>query len=142
VDRLAFGSVDFQLDTDIPSEGQALLFARSSIVIASVTAKLQRPIDGVTLEIGDTQALKKDIEYAKSLGFGAKICIHSFQVEETLSGFSPNDKEVTWAREVCLASDQAQGSSVRLNGKLIDLPVVLRAKRFLQSFHAYLGNDR
>ena len=142
VDRLAFGSVDFQLDTGIPSEGQALLFARSSIVIASAAAKLQSPIDGVTLEIGDTQALKKDIEYAKSLGFGAKLCIHPCQVEETLSGFSPNEKEVAWAREVCLASDQAQGSAVRLNGKLIDLPVVLRAKRILQSFHADQGTDR
>ena len=132
VDRLAFGSVDFQLDSGIPSEGQALLFARSSIVIASAAAKLKSPIDGVTLELGESKQLLHDVEYAKSLGFGAKLCIHPSQLSVTISGFKPSEKEVAWAREVCQASDLAHGSAARLNDKLIDLPVLLRAKRILE----------
>ena len=131
VERLAFGSVDFQLDTGIPSEGQALLFARSSIVIASAAAQLKSPIDGVTVQLDDESQLNQDIQYAKSLGFGAKLCIHPSQVSATLAGFQPTPEEVHWAREVCEASQQAMGNAVRLHGKLIDLPVVLRAKRIL-----------
>jgi citrate lyase subunit beta/citryl-CoA lyase len=131
VERLAFGSVDFQLDTGIPSEGQALLFARSSIVIASAAAQLKAPIDGVTVQLDDASQLHQDIQYAKSLGFGAKLCIHPSQVSATLTGFQPTPQEVDWAREVCQASQEAMGNAVRLHGKLIDLPVVLRAKRIL-----------
>ncbi len=131
VDRLAFGSVDFQLDTAIPSEGEALLFARSSIVIASAAAHLKPPIDGVTIALNDSDQLALDIQYAKSLGFGAKLCIHPCQVHATLEGFQPSSQEVAWAKEVCSASEASKGGAVRLNGKLIDLPVVLRAKRIL-----------
>jgi citrate lyase subunit beta/citryl-CoA lyase len=134
VERLAFGSVDFQLDTGIPTEGEALLFARSTIVIASAAANLRTPIDGVTLEIDNTNQLISDIKYAKSLGFGAKLCIHPSQVQPTVEGFKPSESELAWAKEICKASDQAAGSAVRLNGKLVDLPVVLRAQRIIEDF--------
>lgn len=135
IDRLAFGSVDFQLDTGIPSEGQALLFARSSIVIASAAAQLRSPIDGATLDISDKNQLISDIQYAKSLGFGAKLCIHPSQVNHTIEGFKPSVAEMAWAKEICQASEDANGNTIRLNGKMVDLPVVLRAQRMMQTFN-------
>ena len=134
VERLAFGSVDFQLDTGIPSEGDALLFARSAIVIASAASRLRAPIDGVTLDIDNLEQLDSDINYAKSLGFGAKLCIHPCQVKATIEGFKPTEAELAWAHEICEASNRAAGSAIRLNGKLVDLPVVLRAQRILEDF--------
>ncbi|HEY6407911.1 MAG TPA: aldolase/citrate lyase family protein, partial [Ktedonobacteraceae bacterium] len=47
VERLAFGSIDFQLDTGIPGEQEELLYARSRLVLASRITSILPPVDGV-----------------------------------------------------------------------------------------------
>jgi len=131
VERLAFGSVDFQLDSGIQDEDQGLLFARSQLVMASRIARLEAPIDGVTVQIGDAAQLARDVARARALGFGAKLCIHPNQVAGVEQGFAPSSEEVSWARAVVGAFEKAAGSAARLEGKLIDLPVVERARRLL-----------
>ncbi|MDB5840643.1 MAG: aldolase [Herminiimonas sp.] len=130
-ERLAFGSIDFQLDTGILNDAEGLLFARSTLVITSVVARIGAPIDGVTMQIGDAAQLQSDVARARELGFGAKLCIHPNQVALTESGFRPSEEELRWARAVIAASDAASGHAVRLDNKLIDLPVVERARRML-----------
>jgi len=131
VERLAFGSVDFQLDSGIQDDDQGLLFARSQLVMASRIARIDAPIDGVTVQIGDAAQLARDVARARALGFGAKLCIHPNQVSGVEQGFAPGSDEVRWARAVVGAFEKAAGSAVRLEGKLIDLPVVERARRLL-----------
>jgi citrate lyase subunit beta/citryl-CoA lyase len=131
VERLAFGSVDVQLDAGIQGEDEALLYARSRLVLASRIARLASPIDGVTVQIGDAARLAQDVARARDLGFGAKLCIHPNQVEIVERGFSPTAEERRWAQAVVNAFERARGSAVRLEGKLIDLPVVERARRLL-----------
>jgi len=131
VERLAFGSVDFQLDAGIQGEEEALLFARSQLVLVSRIARLASPIDGVTVQIGDTAQLEHDVARARTLGFGAKLCIHPNQVDIVERGLAPTEEELRWARAVVSAAGQAGGNAVRLEGKLIDLPVVERARRLL-----------
>ena len=131
VQRLAFGSVDFQLDAGIQGEDEALLYARSQLVLVSRIARLESPIDGVTVQIGDEERLRRDVERSRDLGFGAKLCIHPNQVAAVEKGFAPSEEELRWARAVVGAFEQAAGNAVRLEGKLIDLPVVERAKRLL-----------
>jgi citrate lyase subunit beta/citryl-CoA lyase len=84
------------------------------------------------LDINNQDQLRDDINYAKSLGFGAKLCIHPSQVQLTIEGFKPSESEIAWAKEICNASALANGGAIRLNGKLVDLPVVLRAQRILE----------
>ncbi|MCD8537114.1 MAG: CoA ester lyase [Burkholderiaceae bacterium] len=133
VQRLAFGSVDFQVDTGIQGEGQALLYARSRIVLASAVAKLLPPIDGVTVAIDNPEQLAADVAAARDLGFGAKLCIHPRQVDVVNKGFAPSVQELSWARSVVDAANQSDAlGAIRLDGKLIDKPVVDRAKRLLE----------
>jgi citrate lyase subunit beta/citryl-CoA lyase len=133
VTRLAFGSVDFQLDTGIEDEKEGLLYVRSRIVLASAAAKLEPPVDGVTVAIDDTQSLARDVSSARKLGFGAKLCIHPRQVSAVNEGFGPSDEDLLWARSVVDAAARSDGfGAIRLNGKLIDRPVVERAKRMLE----------
>jgi citrate lyase subunit beta / citryl-CoA lyase len=131
VERLAFGSVDFQLDAGIQGDDEALLYARSQLVLVSRIARIASPIDGVTVQIGDATRLERDVARARDLGFGAKLCIHPNQVELVERGFAPTDEELRWARAVVSAFEQAAGNAVRLEGKLIDLPVLERARRLL-----------
>src|SRR5699024_2839646 len=55
VSRLAFGSVDFQLDCSIPNSDFALNYARSALVVASAVGNLPSPIDGVSISLDDTE---------------------------------------------------------------------------------------
>ena len=131
VEQLAFGSVDFQLDAGIQGEDEALLYARSQLVLVSRIARLASPIDGVTVQVGDAAQLERDVARARALGFGAKLCIHPSQIEIVERGFAPTAEKRRWAQAVVSAFEQARGSAVRLEGKLIDLPVVERARRLL-----------
>ncbi|HET9652169.1 MAG TPA: CoA ester lyase [Usitatibacter sp.] len=131
VERLAFGSVDFQLDAGIEGDGDELLFARSQLVIASRVAGRLAPIDGVTLALDDADALAADVRRARRLGFGGKLCIHPKQVAGVNAGFAPDADEISWARRVVSAAEASGDNAVRLDGKLIDRPVIERARALI-----------
>ena len=130
--QLAFGSVDFQLDTGIEGEGEELLLARSQLVLASAAAGIAPPVDGVTVAIDDEDRLRADTLRARRLGFGGKLCIHPRQVAPVHAALAPQPEEVGRARAIVAAADRAGAGAIRLDGKLIDRPVVERARRVLE----------
>jgi citrate lyase subunit beta/citryl-CoA lyase len=127
VQRLVFGSLDFQLDLGIQGD-EDLLFYRSQLVLVSRLAGLAAPADGVTTAIDDAAQLQRDTERARRLGFGAKLCIHPRQVDAVNRGLAPTQSEIAWARRVLDAAAQAHGAAVALDGKMVDRPVILRAQ--------------
>ncbi len=132
VQRLAFGSVDFQVDLSIQGDGEELLFARSQLVLASRVAGVLPPVDGVTVAMDDDAVLQADVARARRLGFGGKLCIHPRQVPAIQAGLRPPSADLEWARRVIEAVDTAGHDAVRLEGKLVDKPVIDRARALLQ----------
>lgn len=132
VERLAFGSVDFQLDSGIQGDGDELLYARSRLVLASRAAGILAPLDGVTTDLDNPERIAADVERARRLGFGGKLCIHPRQVEAVNKGFRPSEREIAWARAVVEAADAAGAGAIRLGGEVVDRPVVERAKAMLE----------
>lgn len=128
VQRLIFGSIDFQLDLGIEGEGDELLFFRSQLVLQSKLAGLLPPVDGVSVGIDDSAQLCSDAQRARRLGFGAKLCIHPKQVEHVNRAFRPDAASVAWAARVIDAADAAGGAAVAVDGKMVDLPVLLKAR--------------
>ncbi|GAB3678127.1 HpcH/HpaI aldolase/citrate lyase family protein [Salinisphaera aquimarina] len=133
VQRLAFGSVDYQVDTGIEGDAQELLYTRSKLVIESRAAGIESPIDGVTLAVKDTAAVARDVESSKRVGMGGKLCIHPAQVEPVNLGFLPSESDVTWAHEVIAALDAQPNGVATFKGKIIDKPVIERARRIVAS---------
>ncbi|CAG2362070.1 MULTISPECIES: HpcH/HpaI aldolase/citrate lyase family protein [Burkholderia cepacia complex] len=131
VERLIFGSVDFELDLDCDGSWDALLHARSCIVLASRVAGIQSPVDGVTVAIDDEQQLAMDSSKARSLGFGGKLCIHPRQVAAVNAAFSPSADEIAKARRIVDAYERAAGGAVSVDGRMVDLPVLLKARRIV-----------
>lgn len=131
VERIVFGSIDFQLDLGISGEDDALLFFRSQLVLASRLGGLAAPVDGVTTEIHDAALVQAEAAKSRRLGFGAKLCIHPSQVAPVNAAFRPTAQEVAWSRRVLEASAQAGGAAAVVDGKMIDRPVVLRAHAIL-----------
>lgn len=129
--RLAFGSIDFQLDLGIAGEGEALLMFRSALVLASRLAGLSAPLDGVTVGVSDEEAVMADATRARALGFGGKLCIHPNQVAWVNQAFSPSLAELDWALRVVAACEASAGAAVAVDGKMVDKPVLLRAQALL-----------
>ena len=131
VQRLIFGSIDFQLDMGIDGDGEELLYFRSQLVLMSRVAGILPPVDGVTVALHDTDQLRLDTMRARRLGFGAKLCIHPKQVETVNFYFAPSKDNIMWATTVIAASLRSGGAAVAVNGDMVDRPVLQRAQAIL-----------
>ena len=133
--RLALGNLDLQVDLGMVCDSQEseLQTARFQIVLASRLAQIAPPIDGVTPSTDDIERITNDAERAKRMGFGGKLCIHPKQVPLVKAAFLPSAEEISWAFRVIEADKASKGGAVKLDGRMIDHPVVLLAQRTLAS---------
>ncbi len=131
VDQLAFGSIDYALDLGRNHEWEALLFARSQIVLLSRAAGITAALDGVTQSISDSKIVSADARRARDLGFAGKLLIHPAQIAPARSGFAPDENMVSWARSIVAAC--VDDSALQVDGVMIDRPVLLRAQQILAS---------
>lgn len=131
VQRIAFGSVDYQLDVGCNGSDEALLYARSQIVVASRVARIEGPIDGVSVIIDDQDAINREAAHGKALGFVGKMCIHPRQVPVVNQVFSPSEREIAWANEVIQAFALSNEGAVQVRGEMVDLPVLLKARKII-----------
>ncbi|WP_418888548.1 HpcH/HpaI aldolase/citrate lyase family protein [Mycolicibacterium neoaurum] len=128
--RAAFGSVDLGAELGVdPDSHTALQYARSAVVLASAVAGCAAPLDGVTTDLTEGDRLAADLEHAAILGFTGKMCIHPAQVHAVNRRFTPTDSELRWAERVVTAA--AAGGACAVDGKMVDKPVVDRARGLL-----------
>ncbi len=136
VAALLLGAVDLgaALGLEPRPDGLEILHARSKIVVDSAAAAIRPPFDIVHLDVGDDAGLEESCRFARSLGFRGKACIHPRQVPIVNRVFAPSETDVAWARTVIEAYEQGidEGRGVlALDGSMVDLPVVERARRVL-----------
>ena len=89
------------------------------------------PVAGVTPQLDDEARLLADLAWSRRHGFGAKLCIHPKQVATIHAALTPSPQDLDWARRV-LAAEAASPGAARLDGRMIDRPVILQAQRTLQ----------
>jgi citrate lyase subunit beta / citryl-CoA lyase len=133
VERLVFGSLDFQLDLGLSATEDELLPFRCELVLASRLAGIAPPVDGVTASIDDDAHLAADAHRAVRLGFGAKLCIHPRQLATVHAAFSPSHQLVAWARRVIETVEREGSDAVALDGAMVDQPVIEKARRVLEA---------
>jgi citrate lyase subunit beta/citryl-CoA lyase len=136
VAALVLGAVDLGLALGLEPrpDGLELLVPRSTVVVASAAGGLRGPVDQVWLDVRDDEGLARDCALGRSLGFRGKACIHPAQVPVVNEAFAPSEDELRRAREVVAAYEQAAArgtGAVALDGELVDLPVVERARQTL-----------
>ena len=136
VQRLVFGTLDYALDMGLEGELAATVgldFAASRIALASRAAGIAAPVAGVTPAIDDEPLLLAEWSRARAHGFTAKLCIHPRQVAAVHKALAPTADEVAWARRVLQAADNAGAAqgAVQLDGRMVDKPVIERARRLL-----------
>lgn len=133
---ITFAAEDFALDLSITRtpDLHEFMYARSAIVAAARAFNLPSALDLVSTTFRGEEGrnfLQKESENGKRFGFNGKQCIHPDQVETVQNVFSPSQSEAEWAVRVVIADKKAdaQGRGAwTLDGKMIDVPVVGKAK--------------
>lgn len=132
---LCFGAEDFTADigAERTVEGKESFVARNLILLAAKAAGLQA-LDTVYSDVEDIDGLIASTREAMSLGFDGKGVIHPGQIEPIHRVFAPTQQQVDYARKVVAAIEEAEEKGMgvaTLGTKMIDAPVVARAKRIL-----------
>jgi citrate lyase subunit beta / citryl-CoA lyase len=129
--RLLVGHIDFMADTGMQcsDDERELAPLRFAVSMATRLQRLAPAVDGVTVAIDDAQRLRADTQRALRFGFGGKLCIHPLQVAVVHEAMAPSAAELDWAQRVIAADAAAAGAAVLLDGRMVDAPVVLQARR-------------
>jgi citrate lyase subunit beta/citryl-CoA lyase len=91
-------------------------------------------LDTVFGDINDVEGLEAETRLVKKLGFDGKSVIHPRQIKIIHKVFTPSEKEIAKARRIINALEEAEkkrSGVIALDGKMIDAPVVTRAKKVL-----------
>jgi len=132
--RLALGNLDMQVEMGMSCDDNETEIdtARFMLVLASKLAQIAPPLDGVTPSTDDEPRIFAHAQKAKRFGFGAKLCIHPKQIPIIKRAFSPTVEEISWAKRVIAADNASNGQAVKVDGKMVDRPVVMLAYRILR----------
>lgn len=112
----------------------ALAYPRSKLVVDSRAAGLQWIVDGVFMNLRDTEALREECMIARELGFVGKMAIHPSQLGVMHTVFSPSSEEIAYARGLLAAfrEGEARGvGAVKYEGMMVDYANVRLAERTL-----------
>ena len=145
VKALFLGAEDLTADLQCKrtKEGREIEYARTRLVVAARAAGVD-VYDTPFTDVNDDEGIWTDAQLAKALGFTGKASISPRHVEVINAVFSPTQSEVDYAYEVmeaiALAESQGKGA-IALRGKMIDAPIVNRAKQTIAMAEA-LGMGR
>lgn len=135
LDAIIFGGEDFaaSIGATRTKDAVELLYARQAVIVACAAFDLQ-PLDIVTIDYKDLDALKIESEFGARLGFSGKQVIHPNQVPVVQEAFTPSDEAVAYARrivETFEASQKEGKGAYSLDGKMIDMPLLKNAQKVL-----------
>jgi citrate lyase subunit beta/citryl-CoA lyase len=94
---------------------------------------------GTVADYSDPEAYKKSAERARRFGFSGGTCIHPGLVTALNEAFTPQPHEVAYARKLIEADKKAQAEgrgSFSVDGKMIDIPVIERARKLVARHEA------
>ena len=114
--------------------GLEIAYARGRVVSAARAANVD-VYDTPFTDVFDDEGLIVDARLARELGFTGKASISPRHVRPINTIFSPSEEEIAYAEEVLAAIEDAEAAgrgAVSLRGKMIDKPVVDRARYVLE----------
>ncbi len=125
---------DLALSTIRGDLSSALHYGRARFVYDARANGHHGITDGPHLNVRDLEDLRADCLKGRELGFTGKVCIHPDQVPIANEVFSPDSKDVAFAREVVTAFEAAErdrSAAIEVSGVFIDYPILYKARRIL-----------
>ncbi|HVY63903.1 MAG TPA: CoA ester lyase [Gammaproteobacteria bacterium] len=132
---VAFGGEDFTNDMGIErlADESQIAYVRQMLCVTARAAHVLA-LDTPYFKLRDPDGLRLNSAHAKSIGFKGKFAIHPEQLDALNECFSPSPAEIAHAERVVAAYEEAERrgrASTSLDGWVIDVPVVKRARALL-----------
>src|SRR5438067_2557241 len=133
---LNLGAEDFALSAGMLPEAEGLFMPKQMCVFAARGAGIM-PLGfvGTVAEFSDLDGFRETVRRSRRLGFMGASVIHPSQVAVLNEEFRPSAVEIDHARRVVGAYDKALAEgvgAVTVDDKMIDVPIVERAKLLLE----------
>ena len=133
---ITLGQEDFSAEMGMvdPEDMSLLSYCQTVQLAAKEAGLLAIGYPGSISEFTDLELFKSNVLLARKLGFDGGACIHPKQVPILNEAFTPTKAEIEKAEKIADRYSAALASgegAVAFEGKMIDLPVVARAKRVL-----------
>ena len=133
---ITLGQEDFSAEMGMvdPEDMSLLSYCQTVQLAAKEAGILAIGYPGSISEFTDLELFKSNVLLARKLGFDGGACIHPKQVPILNEAFTPTKAEIEKAEKIADRYSAALASgegAVAFEGKMIDLPVVARAKRVL-----------
>jgi len=139
------GGEDFALETGMEPSEATLLMPKQQMIFAARAAGIMPLgfIDSLA-SFGDNEAFARMVRRSRQFGFMGAGCIHPGQVPIVNEQYSPSADEVAYATRI-VQEDAAHAAAGRgswsLDGKMIDVPIVVRAQRLLERHAAIVARE-
>ncbi len=137
---MMLGGEDFALETgSVPGDETLELPKRLVAFAAQSHGVAMIGILGTVADYSDPEAYKKSAIRARRFGFSGGTCIHPGLVQALNEAFTPPEEDVAYARKLIAADEKAAAEgrgSFSVDGKMIDIPVIDRARRLIQRYEA------
>ena len=137
---MMLGGEDFALETgSVPGDETLELPKRLVAFAAQAHGVNMFGILGTVADYSDPEAYKRSAERARRFGFSGGTCIHPGLVAALNDAFTPKADEVAYAKKLIEADKKAQAEgrgSFSVDGKMIDIPVIDRARKLLARHEA------
>jgi citrate lyase subunit beta/citryl-CoA lyase len=137
---MVLGGEDFALDVGMLPEPEAYFMPKQMLAIAARSAGLM-PLGfiGTVADYKDLDGFRATVERSRKLGFMGASVVHPAQIPILNEGFAPSAAEVASAEKIVSAYKEATAAgrgSIAVDGKMIDVPVVVRAEALLARHRA------
>jgi citrate lyase subunit beta/citryl-CoA lyase len=132
---VGLGSEDFAMEIGGDAATDILHYPKQRVAIAAIANGLMpMGIIGSVADFRDLEGYRASARLARRMGFQGASCIHPNHVAILNEEFGVKPDELTWARRVIEVYDKAKAegrASIQLDGKMIDIPIVVKAERIL-----------
>lgn len=132
---LGFGAEDYATMLGVDPLPAALTWPAQQVIVAAHAYGLECwGLAASIAVIDDMELFERSVREARMLGFTGSVAIYPKQVEVINRGFSPTPEQIKLARRIVAAEEAARQNGIGvllLDGKMIDRPVVERARRML-----------
>ena len=139
------GGEDFALDCNMEPSDEALLHPKQHMIIAARAAGVM-PLGFISTvaDFGDWEKFRIMARRSRRLGFDGAGCIHPGQVRIVNEEYTPDEQEVAYATKLVALDKEAAAAgrgSFQIDGRMIDIPIVVRAQNLLRRYAAIRARE-
>lgn len=138
VQGLLLGAEDYSKEMNITRTpgGLEIEYVRQYLAIVCHAYDIEA-IDTPWIDKEDDVGLEADITNAKQFGFTGKAAIHPNHIERINTLFTPSQASINEAMRIVKKAEETGKGAFSLDGKMVDRPIIEKAKKLLQLAQEY-----